>query len=165
MVLDGNAGVPGLVRQPSRRSAIDPFIVMDVMRAANARDAHAARQGSPASERVIHMEVGQPGTAAPKFAQEAALRAMRNIPSALLSTHTAAVLWLETELAAPGQLPTRIPSTFERELVYNIEHTIHHLALIAIGFRAYFPHVSLSEHFGVASSTVAHQKKAVECAL
>jgi aspartate/methionine/tyrosine aminotransferase len=61
-----------LLREPSRRSAIDPFIVMDVMRAANARE---ARVRDP-RERVIHMEVGQPGTPAPKAARDAAARAM-----------------------------------------------------------------------------------------
>jgi aspartate/methionine/tyrosine aminotransferase len=46
--------------QPSRRSAIAPFIVMDVMQAAAEREAKG--------EGVIHMEVGQPGTPAPRAA-------------------------------------------------------------------------------------------------
>jgi aspartate/methionine/tyrosine aminotransferase len=53
---------------PSARGEIDPFIVMDVMRAANAREARG--------ERVIHLEVGQPGTPAPRPAREAAKRAI-----------------------------------------------------------------------------------------
>jgi hypothetical protein len=40
----------GLPRQLARRSAIDPFIVMDVMGEANLRQAHG--------EDIIHMEVG-----------------------------------------------------------------------------------------------------------
>jgi aspartate/methionine/tyrosine aminotransferase len=56
----------------ARRSRISPFIVMDVMRAANARD-HAAKT---ADERAIHLEVGQPGTPAPKLVREAATRAL-----------------------------------------------------------------------------------------
>jgi len=56
----------------SRRSRIQPFIVMDVLRAANARDA-AARTPE---ERCIHLEVGQPGTAAPAAVIEAARRAL-----------------------------------------------------------------------------------------
>lgn len=51
-----------------------------------------------------------------------------------------------------------IPSSFLRELAYNIEHTIHHMALIKVGIKADFPEVILSEHFGVASSTVRFQK-------
>jgi aspartate/methionine/tyrosine aminotransferase len=48
----------------SRRSEIDSFIVMDVMAAAAAREA--------AGHHVIHMEVGQPSTAAPRTARDAA---------------------------------------------------------------------------------------------
>lgn len=56
----------------SRRGQISPFIVMDVMRAANARDA-AARTPD---ERCVHLEVGQPGTPAPRLVREAAKRAL-----------------------------------------------------------------------------------------
>ncbi len=55
-------------RPPSARSAIASFIVMDVMRAAAAREA--------AGHRVIHMEVGQPGTPAPAAARQAVERAL-----------------------------------------------------------------------------------------
>jgi len=55
--------------QPSNRGRVDPFIVMDVMRAANDREA----QG----HRVIHMEVGQPGTPAPALVRDAAALALR----------------------------------------------------------------------------------------
>lgn len=66
---DRLAGAQGLMlRPPAERSAIDPFIVMDVMRAAAAREATGAR--------VIHMEVGQPGTPAPRAAREAVKRAL-----------------------------------------------------------------------------------------
>jgi aspartate/methionine/tyrosine aminotransferase len=57
-----------VIRQSSRRSGIASFIVMDVMRAAAAREA--------AGHRVIHMEVGQPGTSAPKSARDAVKRAL-----------------------------------------------------------------------------------------
>lgn len=52
----------------SARGGVDPFIVMDVMRAANAREA--------AGQRVIHMEVGQPGTPAPARVRAAARAAI-----------------------------------------------------------------------------------------
>ncbi len=55
-------------RAASHRSSIDSFIVMDVMNRAALREA--------AGERVIHMEVGQPATAAPLAAREAAKRAI-----------------------------------------------------------------------------------------
>ncbi|RMD89354.1 MAG: aminotransferase class I/II-fold pyridoxal phosphate-dependent enzyme [Alphaproteobacteria bacterium] len=52
----------------SRRSAVDPFIVMDVM--------EAARKAEEAGRHIIHMEVGQPGTPAPRGARAALARAM-----------------------------------------------------------------------------------------
>lgn len=59
-------------RQPSRRSQIPPFIVMDVMRAAATRIA--------SGHDVVHMEVGEPGTPAPQAAISAAERALRAGP-------------------------------------------------------------------------------------
>jgi aspartate/methionine/tyrosine aminotransferase len=52
----------------STRSAVDPFIVMDVMQAATAAEA--------AGRHIIHMEVGQPGTGAPRGAVSALGQAM-----------------------------------------------------------------------------------------
>ncbi len=57
-----------LVKPPAQRSEIASFIVMDVMRAAAAAEARG--------QRVIHMEVGQPATAAPRAAREAVKRAL-----------------------------------------------------------------------------------------
>ncbi|MDG3040318.1 aminotransferase class I/II-fold pyridoxal phosphate-dependent enzyme [Roseicyclus marinus] len=45
----------------SSRSAVDPFIVMDVM--------EAARAAEEKGREIIHMEVGQPGTGAPRAAR------------------------------------------------------------------------------------------------
>ncbi|WP_298836191.1 aminotransferase class I/II-fold pyridoxal phosphate-dependent enzyme [uncultured Roseobacter sp.] len=56
----------------SRRSSVDPFIVMDVM--------EAARQAEETGRRIIHMEVGQPGTGAPRAAAEALTAAMSEAP-------------------------------------------------------------------------------------
>jgi aspartate/methionine/tyrosine aminotransferase len=50
-----------------------PFLVMDVIAAANARAA-ALPPGAPG---IIRMEVGQPGTGAPRGAAEAAIRALQ----------------------------------------------------------------------------------------
>lgn len=51
-----------------------------------------------------------------------------------------------------------ITTNFYRELAYNIEHAIHHMALIKIGCRAVCPDLELPEHFGVASSTVRYHQ-------
>ena len=54
--------------QFSRRGEVNPFIVMDVM--------EDARRAEAAGASVIHMEVGQPGTPAPRLAREAVNKAM-----------------------------------------------------------------------------------------
>ena len=56
----------------SRRGAVDPFIVMDVMEEARAAEA--------AGRSIIHMEVGQPGTAAPRGARAHLTEAMEASP-------------------------------------------------------------------------------------
>ncbi|MBF9036272.1 aminotransferase class I/II-fold pyridoxal phosphate-dependent enzyme [Rhodobacterales bacterium HKCCE2091] len=56
----------------STRGEVDPFIVMDVM--------EAARRAEAAGRHVIHMEVGQPGTGAPKAARDRLAAAMEAGP-------------------------------------------------------------------------------------
>ena len=55
----------------AERGKVDPFIVMDVLRAANQR---AAAGGD-----VLHLEIGQPGHGAPKAARDAAKRAVDEV--------------------------------------------------------------------------------------
>jgi len=53
-----------------------------------------------------------------------------------------------------------IESNYYREIAYNLEHTIHHMALIRIGISE-VSSVLLSEDFGVASSTLKHRRQCV----
>ncbi len=49
-----------------------------------------------------------------------------------------------------------IESNFTRELVYNLEHAIHHMALIRVGINE-LTDVVVPEKFGVAPSTIQHK--------
>ena len=60
----------------------------------------------------------------------------------------------------PGQDPEKIESNYFREIAYNLEHSIHHMALIRIGF-AELGNIPLEENYGVAFSTIKHRR---ECA-
>lgn len=51
-----------------------------------------------------------------------------------------------------------VTSTLGRELIYNIEHTIHHLAIVKIALKATLPSIPLPAHFGVAPSTLRHRQ-------
>ena len=60
----------------------------------------------------------------------------------------------------PEDKPRPISTTYFREIVYNIEHTIHHMALIRIGITE-ASEIELPQEFGVAPSTLKYQ---AECA-
>lgn len=43
-----------------------------------------------------------------------------------------------------------------RELVYNIEHAVHHMAIMKIGVREVAPYLTLPPDFGIAASTIRY---------
>jgi hypothetical protein len=47
-----------------------------------------------------------------------------------------------------------IETNYHRELIYNIEHAVHHMAIMKIGIREVAPYVQLPDDFGVAVSTL-----------
>ncbi len=49
-------------------------------------------------------------------------------------------------------------TNYERELHYNLEHTIHHMAIMRIGLGAY-PHIPCEADFGVAHSTMNYRTR------
>jgi aspartate/methionine/tyrosine aminotransferase len=71
------------------RSNIEAFVVMDIMREANARQT--------AGEGIVHMEVGQPGTPAPRLVREAVIREIGR--SALGYTDALGLLALRERIA------------------------------------------------------------------
>ena len=50
----------------------------------------------------------------------------------------------------------RFESNYNRELMYNLEHTIHHQALIKVAINV-FTDMLLPEDFGVAPSTMQYR--------
>ena len=49
-------------------------------------------------------------------------------------------------------------TTFHRELLYNIEHTVHHMAIIKIGLKDLEEdNIHIDENFGVAVSTIRNK--------
>ncbi len=54
-----------------------------------------------------------------------------------------------------------IDTNFFREAVYNLEHSIHHMALIRVGINE-VASIKISEDFGVAASTIQYKKVCVQ---
>jgi len=53
-----------------------------------------------------------------------------------------------------------IETNATRELVYNIEHAVHHMAIMKIGVREISPYISLPKDFGIAASTIRYKETA-----
>lgn len=53
--------------------------------------------------------------------------------------------------------PVRLHTNYYRELAYNFEHTIHHMALIRAGIND-LGMVPLSENFGIAPATIKYRQ-------
>jgi hypothetical protein len=52
-----------------------------------------------------------------------------------------------------------IETNYYRELIYNIEHAVHHMAIMKIGIREVAPHINLTSDFGVAVSTLRYKEQ------
>ncbi|NNF01693.1 MAG: DinB family protein [Bacteroidia bacterium] len=57
-------------------------------------------------------------------------------------------------------LGSGVRSSYNRELIYAIEHAIHHMAIIKIAVINSFPDLQLEPNFGVAFSTVRYRESA-----
>lgn len=54
-----------------------------------------------------------------------------------------------------------IDTTATRELVYNIEHAVHHMAIMKIGIREIATYIKLAPDFGIAASTIRYKESTV----
>lgn len=52
-----------------------------------------------------------------------------------------------------------IPTTFYRELAYNLEHAIHHLAIVKMAVIQHFPEIQLDTNFGIAYATIQYHNE------
>lgn len=54
-----------------------------------------------------------------------------------------------------------VETNYYRELIYNLEHTVHHMALIRVGVNE-VSSVAIPEGFGIATSTIKYRKSCAQ---
>jgi hypothetical protein len=89
-----------------------------------------------------------------------ALSTLNKITEFVLSPPSNKTLKLEAAYDLNKEEFITIETNFLRELVYNIEHAVHHMAIIKIGVREVAPQIVLPHDFGIAASTIRYQEAA-----
>ena len=91
--------------------------------------------------------------------KELASRILKEIHSGLSKENKA--LTLEACYDEHAADPILFETNYNREIAYNLEHTMHHMALIRVGINEVST-IQLPEDFGVASSTVKYRKQCAQ---
>jgi hypothetical protein len=92
-----------------------------------------------------------------------ALSAIDRIRDFISSQQEDVPLKLEVGYERDSDECVTLSTNYLRELTYNIEHAVHHMAIMKIGIREVAPYVSFPSDFGIAVSTMRH-KESVDAA-
>ena len=86
-----------------------------------------------------------------------ALGTIQRISDFISSKKTNQELKLEVGYNLDNEECISIHTNYFRELTYNIEHAVHHMAIMKIGIHEVAPYISLPRDFGVAVSTLRYK--------
>ncbi|HMG93602.1 MAG TPA: hypothetical protein VK589_26270 [Chryseolinea sp.] len=92
-----------------------------------------------------------------KYIALSAIERVRNF----IGTFTERHLKLEVGYDLVNDNFITIDTTSTRELVYNIEHAVHHMAIMKIGIREIASYIKLDPDFGVAASTIRYKDSTI----
>lgn len=87
----------------------------------------------------------------------AALAALGQVAEALARLGPDRPITLQFSTSAQGHRQP-LATSLHRELAYNLEHAVHHMAIIKMAVAAHFANIALPPHFGVAFATLQYQK-------
>lgn len=90
-----------------------------------------------------------------------AMEVIRRIKDFISTSSLDQKIILEVSYSAKSNEAAIIESNMAREIVYNIEHVVHHMALVKIGIKELSPDLQLPADFGVAVSTIKYQRSQV----
>ena len=87
-----------------------------------------------------------------------ALAAIDRIHKFVSQQHQDQTLLLEVGYERDSDDFLTIATNYQRELTYNIEHAVHHMAIMKIGIREVAAYVKLPADFGIAASTIRYKE-------
>lgn len=87
-----------------------------------------------------------------------ALRTIKQIEDFVESRLYDKPLKLEVGYRPDSDECVSIDTNYLRELTYNIEHAVHHMAIMKIGIREVAPYITLPPDFGIAVSTMRYKE-------
>jgi uncharacterized damage-inducible protein DinB len=87
-----------------------------------------------------------------------ALHTIRQIKEFIQKNQGDKLLKLEIGYHPESDACETINSNYLRELVYNIEHAVHHMAIMKIGIREVADYINLPSDFGIAVSTLRYRE-------
>lgn len=90
-----------------------------------------------------------------------ALHAIRQIQEFISGNQGDKMLKLEVGYLPDSEECETITTNYLRELVYNIEHAVHHMAIMKIGIREVADYITLPADFGIAVSTLRYKESVV----
>ena len=87
-----------------------------------------------------------------------AIAAIERIKEFVSHQNSDQVLQLEVGYERDNDAYLTISTNYLRELTYNIEHAVHHMAIMKIGIREVAAYVNLPADFGIAVSTIRYKE-------
>jgi hypothetical protein len=89
--------------------------------------------------------------------KEIALNVIGRIRTTIGQQTVNKALILEVGYDLNSEANVYVQTNYFRELTYNIEHAVHHMAIMKIGIREVAAHIKIPTDFGVAASTLRYR--------
>ncbi|MBX2844499.1 MAG: hypothetical protein KTR26_22240 [Flammeovirgaceae bacterium] len=90
--------------------------------------------------------------------REKAIIALQKLKDSLKLLKSDKALLLAASFSTDKDEVIYMESSLARELAFNLEHAIHHMAIVKIAIKLNFPHISIPKNFGIAYSTLQYEK-------
>lgn len=87
-----------------------------------------------------------------------ALHTIQQIQEFISGNRGDKILKLQVGYLPDSEVCESIATNYLRELVYNIEHAVHHMAIMKIGIREVADYITLPADFGIAVSTLRYKE-------